>query len=52
MLVKKLLRLEESLVKEIDKEVEKGSKKEYVTWSSVVRKLIRIGLDKIKNEGK
>lgn len=52
MLVKKLLRLDESLVKEIDDVVEKKSKKEFITWSSLVRKLIRLGLDKMKVEGK
>lgn len=49
MLVQKLLRLDESAVKEIEELVQKLSEKEYVSFSALVRKLIRIGLDGMKD---
>lgn len=45
MLITKLLRLDESTVREVDELVNKLSEKEYISFSALVRKLIRIGLD-------
>jgi hypothetical protein len=45
MLVPKLLRLDDATIQEIDKLVLKLSEKEYISFSALVRTLIRKGLD-------
>jgi hypothetical protein len=48
MLVSKLLRLEDTLIQEIEDLAQKLSEKEYTSFSALVRKLIRMGADDMK----
>ena len=45
MLVPKLLRLDDTTIKEIEQLSQKLSKKEYISFSALVRAIIRKGLD-------
>jgi hypothetical protein len=45
MLVQKLLRIDDSMIQEIEELAKKLSEKEYTSFSALVRKLIRIGMD-------
>jgi hypothetical protein len=48
MLVPKLLRFDEVTIQEVEELVQKLSEKEYTSFSALVRRLIRIGLDNMK----
>lgn len=50
MLTQKLLRIEDSAIQEIEELAQKLSEKEYTSFSALVRKLIRIGLDNMETE--
>lgn len=49
MLKPKLLRLDESTIQEIEELSQNLSKKEYISFSALVRKLIKIGMDNMEN---
>ena len=49
-LISKLIRIEEGTIKDIEDLKERVYKDEYISFSSVVRKLIRLGLDSFKKE--
>lgn len=49
MLVQKLLRLEDTLIQEVETLAQEMSKTEYTSFSSLVRQLIRKGLDTMEN---
>lgn len=48
MLVPKLLRLDDVLIQEVEELAQKLSEKEYTSFSALVRKLIRIGMNDMK----
>lgn len=48
MLKSKLLRLDEAAIREIEEMAQKMSEKEYTSFSALVRKLIRIGMDNME----
>ena len=49
MLVSKLLRLEDTLIQEVEDLAKKLSEKEYTSFSALVRKLIKNGVDNMKS---
>jgi hypothetical protein len=50
MLRQKLLRLDESVIQELERLVQSLSEKEYISFSALVRKLIKIGMDNMEAE--
>lgn len=50
MLTPKLLRIEESTIQEVEELAQQLSEKEHISFSALVRKLIRIGLDNMENK--
>ena len=49
-LISKLIRIEEATIKDIEDLKEKFYKDEYISFSSVVRKLIRLGIESFKKD--
>lgn len=50
MLKPKLLRLDESLIQELEQLAQSLSKKEYISFSALVRKLIKLGMKNMETE--
>lgn len=48
MLKPKLLRLDESMIQELEQLSQSLSEKEYISFSALIRKLIRIGMDNME----
>lgn len=48
--ISKLIRLDEQTVKDINKIKNEISKTEYITFTALLRKLVRIGIKNYKNE--
>jgi Arc/MetJ-type ribon-helix-helix transcriptional regulator len=49
-LIKKLVHLEEKTIEDVDRLKEKLNEEEYVSFSGVIRRLIRLGLQSIDNK--
>ncbi len=52
VLVSKLIRIEEKTIAEIDELKESLYKDEHISFSAMVRRLLRVGIDSLKKETK